>query len=429
MYCADVCVAPLSNLGRLVANALFPFAFWVGLAMYHLVAVGGAWMCSRLHLQGLSSPRTPSSPSSPSATMGSPPTSPTSPTPLLSQFSTPVLAAHPGAQLPLLRPQSPEIVDNDGNNGDRGSSRPNTATTTGPPSGQPLNDSKWWPIRRILTSLALADLSQTFRTRYLVLFLLTYMPILSGALSLVRCHPLANGVLYLANAPDVTCYDRWHMPAFVYGVVAIVVLVLAVPVALWRQLGGIVHGDDQTPLNSMEALYGGYSTQSTRSYPVFDLLKRVVVVAVAATVSRQTEGLALINVMAVVAVLWVFLLEHWYSKPLRSVLENNFRFLCSSAMVMVCCTSMLNLPATHPESDRLDQVRVSLLVAILVSPWLMVPWYGLRLALIRSHHQRRSSMSSTLTKVGTTSAWKERLLVWYRILGADEDITLTPSKE
>ncbi|KAI9217829.1 hypothetical protein BC828DRAFT_400042 [Blastocladiella britannica] len=396
---SNVCIAPLTNLGRVVIKALFPYAFWIMLGVYHLMAVACAWACRRFVL------RAP----------------PLTATVALSSPTTPTTAVESS--------KSPSLLLNDAIIGKRGdaSDRGGTVLST-------RRKNLGAKLMRAAKSFAKADLTHFFIIRYCVMFNMTFMPLVEGALKLVNCRSVGTRGMFLSEAPDVPCYDRWHMPAFVYGVTILGVLMVVLPVLVTRRLREIFstgRDQDQATYHTYGVFYGSYK-RSHFYYGIADQVKRAVVVILSVMISRQSEGALLVNMIIIVAALWIFLLE---------------------------------LPVTHPESQWLDEIRLSALGVILCAPCLLAPWYAFWRMLVtynrtlmdqalqdqkkkikarvgesrqgsRSEEIRRKLSTASTAASGSIKSMAavlspshhmtvprmKRILAWYRVLGADDDL-------
>ncbi|ORZ31267.1 hypothetical protein BCR44DRAFT_39555 [Catenaria anguillulae PL171] len=232
-----------------------------------------------------------------------------------------------------------------------------------------------------------------FFVRYCVLFTLTVMPIVEGALKLLNCRQIGTRGQFLVEAPDVQCFVNDHIPAFVYAVVILVVCVGIVPVAMLRTILRIMRegklGDEQVKAQ-YGVFYGAYRSR-VAAYGVVDIVKRAVIVMACTIVRKDTDAEYLVNLIIVASLMWMCTVEHWYTQPLRSRFENQFRFVTYMSTFALCASSMLKLDSSHPQQDLLATARLIFLGIYLLIPCIMSPWYGLYLILSLRREALRSS--------------------------------------
>ncbi|ORZ31271.1 hypothetical protein BCR44DRAFT_346504 [Catenaria anguillulae PL171] len=162
------------------------------------------------------------------------------------------------------------------------------------------------------------------------------------------------------------------------------------------------------------------------------MVKRGVAVIVCTVIRRDTDAEYLLNLMVVATILYLYTLEHWNTRPLRSRFENNFRFVSYISAFALCMASTLKLQESHPEHSFINRTRLVFLGIFLAIPCVLAPWYGLfvilnlrKQALVGLHarNQRRTSslLASRLRldEMGDEHALK--LMSWYRVIGSATD--------
>ncbi|ORZ37600.1 hypothetical protein BCR44DRAFT_139037, partial [Catenaria anguillulae PL171] len=216
-----------------------------------------------------------------------------------------------------------------------------------------------------------------FLPRYTIMFNLTFMPIVGGAMSLLNCRTIGSRGRFLVEAPDVQCLVGQHVPAFLYAVIVLVIWLAIVPVLVYRKLQALNRDKKLRDLN-MLARWGVFYCTYKIAYPywgIIDMCKTAIITLISTVVPKDSTTEYLINLLLVIIVLWAFVIEQWYIKPLASRFENNFRFFTYVSMLLLCANAMVQNSAHKSESEYLGLVRVIVMGIFLSLPLLMLPWY------------------------------------------------------
>ncbi|KAJ3366799.1 hypothetical protein GGF32_003443 [Allomyces javanicus] len=258
------------------------------------------------------------------------------------------------------------------------------------------------------------SLTNFFLTRYFLLFTVTYMPIIEGALQLLNCRNL-GGQRYLATSPDLLCYQGRHLPVAIYAIFIIVVWVGVLPLGLFVKLRRLMRAGtlgDEAVVERWGVLYVPYRKQFAW-YPVLDMVKRALITIASVVIPQSTETEFVINLAVLLIVLWLYNIEHVYSRPLYTKLDNHLRSFSYGSMLMLTATSMIKSPTDVGDyTNTLNNLRLGLLFLFLFLPCLLIPWFVLW-NILRFHHKQQrkqhdrgsSNDSSKLSPTtGATSA-------------------------
>ncbi|KAI9149836.1 hypothetical protein H9P43_010015 [Blastocladiella emersonii ATCC 22665] len=275
-----------------------------------------------------------------------------------------------------------------------------------------------------------------FLARYFILFTLTFMPVVEGALKLLNCRQIGSRGRFLVESPDVLCFAGHHVPAFLYAIIVLVIWVGVIPVMLFARIRRLMRmgrlGDPEA-FKRLGVFYASYK-KSHAYYGVVDLVKRATVVMASVVIPKDSNDQYLLNLMVVLMILWLYLLEHWYSRPLHSVFENHFRIATYASMFVLCASSMLKVSGSTAEF--LMTARYGILIFFLVIPLLLIPWFFLWHVLVLRRKaisaSSKGSLRKRLSRLGSmvkVEQWDDarvqRLTAVYRWFGSEHDLELT----